>query len=162
MPGAGVLVRRCVKCDEPIPDDANVCPRCGRDYRPAMLGRAWESENTPLPPIGSALVAVSGLALILSGLLWIFEEFSSMGGDWSTNTTMQAMIGIAAIVAGVFAVSVSPFAITRRRLVLSLAGSIASLSAWGVAISFALGGIEAVLSLVGVVLIALSRDEFVD
>ena len=162
MVGEEALIRKCVECDRPLPDDANVCPHCGRDYRPAMMGRAWEWENTPLPPIGGALVALSSVALILSGLLWVFEGFPDASDAWDTNRTMTTLMGLSAVAAGAFAISVSPFIMTRRRLALSLAGSIAALGAWGVVIAYALGGIISILSLVGLILIAISRDEFTD
>jgi len=160
--GKGSLTRVCVGCDKSLPDDANVCPYCGHDYRPVMLGHAWEEENTPLPPIGGALIALSGTVQIVNGLLWLsgFDfGLDPAGGHFGA---LHFTIGLAVIIVGVFAVLVSPFAMTRRRLAISLVGGIAALGGSTLAVAYTLSIAGASLGLVGILLIALARDEFVD
>jgi len=160
--GKGSLTRVCVACDRNLLDDANVCPQCGHDYRPVMMGRAWEEEKTPLPPIGGALIALSGTVQIVNGLLWLsgFDFRLDSAGDHFG--ALHFTIGLAVIIVGVFAVLVSPFAMTRRRLAVSLVGGLAALSGGTLAVAYMLSIAGASLGLVGILLIALARDEFVD
>lgn len=160
--GKGVPARICVRCDKSLPDDANVCPRCGHDYRPVMLGRAWEEENTPLPPIGGALIALSGTAQIVSGILWISGFYLGLDSGEGDFRALHLTIGLAAIIVGVIAVLVSPFAMTRRRLAVSLVGGLAALGVGTLTVSYTLSIAATSLGLVGILLIALARDEFVD
>lgn len=161
--GKALRTRVCVRCQKNLPDDANVCPHCGHDYRPIMMGHAWEEEKTPLPPLGGALIALSGVIQIVSGLLWLSEKgYSSSLTENHLEATYIA-IGLAVIVVGVFAVLVSPFAMTRRRLALSLVGGLAALGGGSLVVTYMSVSISVVsLGLVGILLIALGREEFVD
>jgi len=160
--GKAVMTRLCVKCEKNLPDDANVCPHCGHDYRPVMLGHAWEEEKTPLPSIGGALIGLSGVTQVLSGILWLsgFEFGSS--SQMSNFDGISITIGLAVIAVGIFAILVSPFAMTRRRLALSLVGGLAALGGGTLAVVMMLSVAASSLGLVGVLLIALARDEFAD
>ena len=160
--GKGVLTRVCVKCDKSLLDDANVCPHCGHDYRPVMMGRAWEEENTPLPPIGGALISLSGTAQIVSGLLWLSGFDFGMDSAESDFGALHFTIGLALIVVGAIAVLVGPFAMTRRRLAVSLMGGLAALGIGTLTVAYTLSIAATSLGLVGILLIALARDEFVD
>lgn len=161
--GKALMTRVCVRCQKNLPDDANVCPRCGHDYRPIMMGHAWEEEKTPLPPLGGALIALSGVVQIVSGLLWLSEKGFSSGLTENHLEAIYIAIGLAVIVVGIFAVLVSPFAMTRRRLALSLVGGLAALGGGSLVVMYMSVSIVAgSLGLVGILLIALAREEFVD
>ena len=161
--GKALMTRVCVRCQKNLPDDANVCPRCGHDYRPIMMGHAWEEERTPLPPLGGALIALSGVVQIVSGLLWLSEKGFSSGLTENHLEAVYIAIGLAVIVVGIFAVLVSPFAMTRRRLALSLVGGLAALGGGSLVVMYMSVSIVAgSLGLVGILLIALAREEFVD
>lgn len=157
-----LITRVCVRCQKNLPDDANVCPYCGHDYRPVMMGHAWEEEKTPLPPLGGALIALSGVVQIVSGLLWLSEKGYS--SSWTENhlEAIYIAIGLAVIVVGIFAVLVSPFAMTRRRLALSMVGGLAALGGGSLVVYMSVSIVASWLGLVGILLLALAREEFVD
>jgi hypothetical protein len=137
-------------------DDANVCPNCGHDYRPAMSGHGWESEGTPLPPIGGALVAFAGFAHASSVLTW-----------WAVGSIddaiMVAVIGLVVMATGGIAIAGGAYAMTRRRLSLALIGGAAAVAAGALLSVFSLSALTATtLALIGILLVGTSRDEFVD
>lgn len=156
------LTRVCIVCKNHIPDDANVCPQCGHDYRPAMEGQAWEDENTPLPPIGGALIALSGVIQIVSGLVWVIGLGFGIGYDIEGSGHAAIAAGLVGIGVGSFAVFVSPLAMTRRRLALSLAAGLAALAGVTAVTAYVLSVTSVSTGLVGVLMIAIARDEFVD
>jgi len=127
-----------------------------------MMGHAWEDERTPLPPIGGALIALSGVTHVVAGLLWLSGFGYDLENSGSRYEELYWAVGLALILVGVFAAFVSPFAMTRRRLSLSLAGGLAALGGGTMAVMFTLSMASGSLGLVGVLLIALARDEFVD
>lgn len=156
------MTRICVICKKRIHDDANVCPHCGHDYRTTMTGQAWEERKTPLPPIGGALIALSGVTQILAGLLWFdWYRRGSLDGGYHYDELYWA-IGAVLILVGAFTVFVSPFAMTRRRLVLSLAGGVGALVGGVIGLAYTASIFPSSVGLVGILLIALARDEFVD
>ena len=93
-------------------------------------------------------------------MLWL-DGFAFGMGDTDYFEELYWAIGFAMILVGVFAVFVSPFAMTRRRLALSLAGGLAGLGG-SLATIYTLTIAVGSLGLVGVLLIAIARDEFVD
>lgn len=161
-PDNSAMTRVCVLCQKHIPDDANVCPHCGHDYRLVMTGQAWEEEKTPLPPIGGAIIALSGVSQVVSGLLWLFGFEFGFRTEEDRLEAIYWTIGLAMILVGAFAIAVSPFAMTRRRLVLSLAGGVAALGGGTLATMYTLSIATGSLGLVGLLLVAIARDEFRD
>jgi len=161
-PDESGLTRVCVTCNKHIQNDANVCPNCGHDYRPIMMGQAWEQEETPLPPIGGALIGLAGVTQIVSSILLIFGVGLGIGSEASDYSAYYIGMGIAALVAGAFATLVCPFAMTRRRLVMSLAAGLAAMGVGTIVASTLLQVASAWVGLVGLLLIALARDEFID
>ena len=157
------LQRTCVICHRPLKDDANVCPNCGHDFRPAMSGHAWESEGTPIPPIGGALIAYAGFTEAVAGLMWIFAGDFDLSLAEVDNLFLTSVLGLIAIATGAFAVAGGAYAITRRRLALALIGGVAAVTGGGVLTMYSLGALPGTtLALIGVLLISIARDEFVD
>lgn len=158
------LQRACVACHRTLTDDANVCPHCGHDYRPAMSGHGWESEGTPLPPIGGALIAFAGFAQAVSALSW----WAVGGVPHSLISTVDGVLlvgvlGLIAMAAGAIAIAGGAFAITRRRLALALIGGAAAVAGGGVLSVYSLVALSATtLGLIGMILVGISRDEFID
>ena len=160
--GVGALTRICIICKKHIPNDANVCPHCGHDYRPAMSGQAWEERRTPLPPIGGALIALSGVTQIMSGILWIFGLGFGIGYQEPDGWEMPVMIGAVSVIVGAYATLVAPLTMTRRRLVLSLTAALAAFGTAGVVTMYVISATAVSTGLAGLLLVALSREEFID
>ena len=156
--------RMCVECHHPISDDASVCPHCGHDYRPVMLGHAWEEEKTPMPPLGGALIAVSAVTQMVAGLIWLSAvDTSSWSGEDAGNKSVLVALGLSVFVVGLVGIAGGTYAMTRRRLSLALVGGIASVLTGGVlAVDTLSVTIGMVLGLAGVLLIATAGDEFED
>ena len=144
-PGA---TRNCVQCGRSIGLDANVCPYCGHDYR--ALAMAPPKKQSVMPLIGGVMIIIAGLIEIgYGGLLAVSSSASSsiplVGGDVSS---ILAVCGAILIILGLVALLGGIFALMRKHFGLAVLGGIFGLLGWFIP------------GLIGLILVAVSKDEF--
>lgn len=137
--------RNCVKCGRTIAWDANVCQFCGYDYRIANAPAA--PKETVKPIIGGVLIILGALVELYVGYVMAIagEAFSGITFGVSDILTVCGaivlLLGIISLLGGIFA-------IMRKMYGLALLGGILSIP----------GGV--IPGLVGLILVAMSHDEF--
>jgi len=137
--------RNCVKCGRTIAWDANVCQFCGHDYRMANAPAA--PKETVKPIIGGVLIILGAMVELYVGyvLAWTGEAFSGITFGMSDFLTV---CGAIVLILGIVALLGGVLAIMRKVYGLALLGGILSLP----------GGL--IPGLVGLILVAMSHDEF--
>ena len=124
--------------------DANVCPYCGHDYRATMAGAPAQKKESAMPLIGGILIIIASLgyfgigALIAGGSAFAID----VGGGWGI------MCGAVLIILGIIALLGGVFALQRKNFALALIGGIFV--------------VPSILGLIGLILVAASKDEFKD
>lgn len=138
--------RNCVSCGRSIAWDANVCPYCGHDYRMQMMGSMPARHETAMPTIGGILILIAGLIELAYGAIMIGGGafFIDIGGG------ILAVCGAIVIILGVVALIGGIFAVQRKHFGLAILGGIFGLGGWFIP------------GLIGLILVAVSRDEFPD
>lgn len=137
--------RNCVSCGRAISWDANVCPYCGHDFR--MAGAAAPKKQSAMPTIGGILIIIAGLLEIVTGGILItggtalFDVTLGVSGILAVCGAIFVLLGLIALLGGIFALQ-------RKHFGLAVLGGILGLGGY-----FLLG-------LIGLILIAVSRDEF--
>lgn len=154
--------RKCVGCGNPLPERALVCPLCGHDYRAVL--QATRRSKTPFPEIAGVVIAASGISQIIFGLLMITNvELVNRITDQAVQAgAIYVAAAVALLMAGPIVVLGGALAIQRRNLALA---TIAAVLTTGVHVSAMLYGTSTLgiglsLGLVGLILIAASKDEF--
>ncbi len=138
----GQGTRNCVSCGRPISFDANVCPYCGHDYRMQMMAPVQQKKDSGLPVAGGVLILISSLGfLVMGGLM-------AAGGSvmWDFGGGAAVACGALLLVLGVIALLGSIFAIQKRNWVIALIAGIIVL--------------PSILGLIGLILVAVSREAF--
>lgn len=134
-----------MKCGRTIAWDANVCQYCGYDYRTANAPAA--PKETVKPILGGVFVILGAIVELYAGYVMAVagEAFSGitfgMSDILTTCGAIILLLGIIALLGGVFA-------IMRKMYGLALLGSILSIP----------GGV--LPGLIGLILVAMSHDEF--
>ena len=141
----GQATRNCVSCGRAIAWDANVCPFCGHDYRMQMMPPVPQKKDSSLPVAGGALILIASLGYFLGG------AFMAASGSALFGLTLGASgwvvgCGIILILLGVLALLGGIFAIQKKH--------------WGIAIIGGVLTIPSVLGLIGLILVAVSRESF--
>ena len=134
--------RNCVSCGRAFSWDANVCPYCGHDYRVAMMGPQQQKKESAMPVIGGVLVLIVGIFYLIAGGVIAAGSSFLMGFGGGFGVACGAIIlvlGIVALLGGIFAIQ-------RKNFALALIGGIFT--------------VPSILGLVGLILIAVSKDEF--
>ncbi len=150
--------RMCVSCGRSIAMDANVCQHCGHDFRaPAPVPA--EKKKTFIPVVGGALVIVAGImGLFLGGVLLAvdFDELDQYGLDIATDMIedILTVCGTIIIILSLIVVLGGFFGVMRKHWGIALVGAILGLFVIG---PLMLGTL---FSLIGLILIAVSRKEF--
>ncbi|MGD9962739.1 MAG: DUF2116 family Zn-ribbon domain-containing protein [Thermoplasmata archaeon] len=140
--------RMCVQCGKSIPMDANVCQYCGKDYR---VQPAPAKKQTVMPLIGGILVLISALYLIYGGVATAFLS-GAVGDFMPVDVGLDSLVlvcGLFILVLGLIGLLGAIFAIQRKKWTLALIGAI-----------FCLPSLYVIVPLVGLILIAVSKDEF--
>jgi predicted RNA-binding Zn-ribbon protein involved in translation (DUF1610 family) len=140
--------RMCVQCGKSITVDANVCPYCGKDYR---VQAAPAKKQSVMPLIGGILIIVSALHELYMGLVlafWSDEVGSILPVDIGIDDLMLAC-GLILVILAVIGVVGGIFAIQRKKFSLAVVGGV-----------FSLMGGYFIVPLIGLILVAVSRDEF--
>jgi len=151
-------MKRCNWCGELNKWSANFCTKCGRDpHGHAYLEGSDAMDSRPrsgLPVAGGILSIFAGLAAIGMGLTYLFVEsvVINLGGY---ETGSLCFCGGLCLVFGAAGVFGGVSAIQRKNFVFALVGSILGM----LGIGFFIGGI---LGFIGLILIAVSKEEFED
>ncbi|HEX7392237.1 MAG TPA: hypothetical protein VF374_04725 [Thermoplasmata archaeon] len=141
--------RKCVSCGRDIAWDANVCPYCGHDYR-TVAPQAAQKKESVMPVIGGILIIIAGLIEIgMGGVLiaggtassWLPLVGGEIAGILAVCGAILLILGIIALLGGIFAVQ-------RKNFGIAVLGGILGLVAWFIP------------ALIGLILIAVSKDEF--
>lgn len=163
----------CPSCRHEVPMGANVCPNCG--YRLRTEGR---KVPPVMPTIPTATVAtrsgiskafVGGIFVMISGLIGIVEGvwIASVAGELSANlermlggtfTGIESVFvacGVIWIIIGLVALIGGFFAFRKKHWGIAILGGVFALFTLGIV--FFEGSI---LGLIGLILIAISKDEF--
>lgn len=153
--------RNCVACGRPIPFDAGVCPYCGHDYRIPLV-QTPVIERTWKPVVGGVLIIVAGILALAMGAMYMAMDASyleDMGVDFGSDLTAEDLeaaltgCGVVLFIFAAIAFIGGFFGIRRKHFVVAIIGGIFGL----LGVGFLLGSL---LALVGLILVAVSRDEF--
>jgi len=137
--------RNCVSCGRSIAWDANVCPYCGRDYRSQAAAPSAAKKESGMPVAGGVLILLGSLAYIILG--GIVAAGSTIAEDLTSVETTGAMAcGAVGVALGVISLLGGIFAIQKKYWALALIGGILT--------------IPTILGLIGLILVATSRDAF--
>jgi len=141
------MTRNCVSCGRAIAWDANVCPFCGHDYRMQMMGPMPVKRESAMPVIGGVLILIAGvIELFYGGILMAGGSFFVALGVGAVAVACGAII----LVLGVIAILGGIFALQRKHFGIAILGGIFGLGGWFIP------------GLIGLILVAVSREEFHD
>ena len=145
--GGTGATRNCVSCGRTIAWDANVCPFCGHDYRMQTYGQPAKKDSA-MPTIGGVLILIAGLIELAGGAVLIgggtfFVSFDFGGGILVVCGAVLAVLGVIALLGGIFAIQ-------KKHFALAILGGILGLAGWFIP------------GLIGLILVAVSKDEFRD
>ena len=150
--------RICVSCGRTIAMDANVCQHCGHDFRAPPKE---EVKKTAIPVIGGVLIIIAGLmGLAMGGILIAIDadDLDTYGVDVAGVTDMVEDIltacGVIAIIVSLIVLLGGFFGVMRKHWGIAIVGGVLGLFVIG---PLMLGS---VLSLVGLIMVAVSRKEF--
>jgi ribosomal protein L40E len=153
-------MKRCNWCGEQNKWSANFCTKCGKDPHAQPVPHEYLSDapvieskrRSGLPVAGGILSILAGFLGIAQGLLYLATE--SMALDLGLSGTEElCFCGALSLVFGLAGFAGGVFAVQRKGFGLALTGAILGM----LSIGFVIG---AVLGLVGMILIAVSKEEF--
>lgn len=156
------LIRNCVSCGRSISWDANVCSYCGHDYRVQMMMGPPPPPRTLKPVIGGVLIIIAALLALGMGAMAMTmdtQQVQDAGVDIPEGMTAQDLqdvlnfCGAILLVFAVIAIIGGAFALGRKHFWLVVIGGVFGIFGIGMVIG-------AILSLIGLVLVAVSKDEF--
>jgi len=152
----GSTDRMCVSCGRSIAMDANVCQHCGHDFRAPV---PVEKKKTILPVIGGALLIVTAVMGLFMGAMLLAVDVSELdqygldiAGDLLED--IMTVCGTIIIVLSLIVVLGGFFGVMRKHWGIAIVGGVLGLFIIGPMM------IGSLLSLVGLILIAVSRKEF--
>jgi hypothetical protein len=158
---AGQLpMKRCNWCGEENKWSANFCTNCGKDPHAQPFPEEYLSDTpvieskrrSGLPIAGGILSILAGLLGIAQGLLYLVTE--SMALDLGlSGTEVLCFCGALSLVFGLAGFAGGVFAVQRRSYWLALVGAILGMLTFAFIIGFVFG-------LIGMILIAVSKEEF--
>ncbi len=155
-------VRNCISCGRPIDFGANICPYCGYDYRAPMMGGPPPTRRSGSPVAGGVLVIIAGILALVNAATFLTYTAADLEGTgvglpsgvtWDEIAGILKGCGVIEIVLGIVAIVGGVFAIQRRHFGLAIAGSLMGMFGFGLTFG-------ALLGLIGLILIAISRKEF--
>ncbi len=127
-----------------------MCPYCGHDYRVAMAGQGMApKKESAMPIVGGILVIIASLIELGVGGLFAAGGTALFGVSLGATGFLVAC-GAIVIILGIIALLGGIFAIQRKHFGIAVLGGI-----------FSLLGLF-IFGLIGLILIAVSRDEFHD
>ena len=154
--------RVCVSCGREIGMDINVCPYCGHDYR--FISAPPAKPRSSKPVAAGALTIIAGVMALVMAVSFILidasdlerldtEIFAESEITPADLADILEICGAIGIVFGAIAIIGGVFALMRKHFALAIVGAVFGLLGMGYIIG-------AVLSLVALVLILMSRSEF--
>ena len=155
--------RICVSCQRDISNDALFCPYCGHSYGDRSRLQTGRSVSSILPIVGGLAILVAGLIDLGNGLLSFANTGPYLDNGVSELLGMIYLYAIVLIFSGVVAVIAGSRAMQRRNLAFSLAGGFVSVGVAGLSLlsySYLSLFYTSQLGLIGIILIAIARDEF--
>lgn len=141
----GQGTRNCVSCGRQIAFDANVCPFCGHDYRMQMMAPVPQKKDSGMPVAGGVLIIIASLGYFLVGGLMAASGSVVFGLSLGASGVVVAC-GVLLLLLGVMSLLGGIFAIQKRH--------------FGIAIIGGLFVIPSILGLIGLILVAISKDSF--
>jgi DNA-directed RNA polymerase subunit RPC12/RpoP len=138
--------RSCVSCGRPISFDANVCPYCGHDYRVVMAGAPAQKKESAMPLAGGILILIGSIIYFAVGGLAVAGGTIASSIDLEEGSAWAIGCGAVIVVLGVVSVLGGIFAIGRKNFALAIIGGVLT--------------IPTILGLIGLILVAVSKDEF--
>lgn len=145
MSSTNPSTRNCVSCGRAIAWDANVCPYCGHDYRMVMQPQMAPKKESAMPVVGGVLIILASLGYLIAGGVLAAGSTALLGVSLGTSA-VGVVCGVVLIILGIISLLGGIFAIQRRNWGLSLIGGIFV--------------IPSILGLIGLILVAVSKDEF--
>lgn len=151
--------RNCTSCGRAIAWDANVCQYCGKDYRAEAAKPPH--EKTALSLVGGILILVAGIiGLAMGGILLAInvDQLADYGLDVAGVSgiieDILTVCGIILVVLGLIAALGGFFGVMRKHWGLAILGGVIGL--------FIISPymIASLLSLIGLVLVAISKKDF--
>lgn len=151
--------RMCVSCGRAIAMDANVCQFCGHDFRAPPMKEA--PKKSAIPVIGGVLILLAGIMGIVFGGILLAIDVNDLG-DYGVDVAgvtdviedVLTVCGIIAIVLSLIVVLGGFFGVMRKHWGLAIVGGVLGLFVIG---PLMLGSL---FSLIGLILVAVSRKEF--
>lgn len=151
--------RNCTSCGRAIAWDANVCQYCGKDFR--VEAAKPPHEKTALSIVGGILILVAGIiGLGMGGILLAIDvdQLADYGLDVAGVSgiieDILTVCGIILVVLGLIAALGGFFGVMRKHWGLAILGGVIGL--------FIISPymIASLLSLIGLVLVAISKKDF--
>ena len=121
-----------------------MCPFCGHDYRMQMMAPAPQKKDSGMPVAGGVLILLSSLGYLGVGIAMAAAgtAFLGFGGGAAVGCgAVLLILGVIALLGGIFAIQ-------KKHWAIALIGGIIV--------------IPTILGLVGLILIAVSREAFSD
>lgn len=125
-----------------------MCQYCGHDYRAGAPGTAPAKKQSALPLVGGILIIIAGIVELISGVWMIaggsaFMDFGivDVGDILMICGAIWALFGLIALLGGFFAIK-------RQHFGLAVLGGILGLGGYFI------------FALIGLILVAISREEF--
>lgn len=146
MESSGSGNRNCVSCGRPISFDANVCPYCGHDYRVVMAGPQMQGKQSAMPVAGGVLILLASLGYLVGGGLIAAGSTLALVPSLGA-TALGVGCGVILVVLGLIAFLGGIYALGRKNFKFAIVGGILV--------------IPSILGLIGLILVAVSKDEFV-
>jgi DNA-directed RNA polymerase subunit RPC12/RpoP len=134
--------RNCVSCGRSISWDANVCPYCGHDFRTTMAGVPQQKKESAMPLVGGILIILASLGYF--GVGGIIAGGSAFWVDVGGGAGV--LCGVVLIILGIISLLGGIFAIQRKNFAIALIGGIFV--------------VPSILGLIGLILVAVAKDEF--
>lgn len=141
----GQANRNCVSCGRSIAFDANVCPYCGHDYRPQAMAPTRQKSDSALPVVGGVLMLIGSLIYIVVGGIVAAGSTVALGVTLGESAWGVAC-GLLILLVGVISLLGGVFAIQKKYWVITIIGGIFV--------------IPTIIGLVGLILVAVSREAF--
>lgn len=137
--------RNCVSCGRSIAWDANVCPYCGHDFRTVMAPAQAQKKDSAMPLVGGILIILASIGYFVGGGLLVA---GGAVGSWFDvgEGAIAVVCGVVLLVLGILALLGGVYAIQKKSFVLALLAGILT--------------IPSILGLIGLILVAVSKDEF--
>lgn len=148
--------KMCPNCGRPMSIYSTMCDYCNRpevDYLEDSSGGVYTSESQ-LPVVGGVLILIAGVLGFFEGLVTLAtaSEVASWGYEVPGSVTCCAGL---MIIFGVIAAAGGFSAMGRKSVVFAIVGGIFGI----LSVGFLIG---ALLSLIGIILVAIAHNEFAE